>query len=98
MTNVEPICPPQYGRPAGRPRIKRIQQKGESSNPYKLTRKYGKMKCSRCQQIGHNSRGCKNSIKEFGKAIGKRRRDSALEIQSSQVMTDPLPQSQYSQV
>ena len=77
---------------------KKIQEKGEPNNPYKLGRKYGKTKCSKCHQLGHNSRGCKNPIMESVKESCKRSRKRNYEVQSSQVVLDPPPQSQSSQV
>ena len=97
-TNAKTIHPLIYGTPAGRPKKKRIQEKGEPSNPCKLGRKYGKTKCSRCHQVGHNSRGCKNPIMESGMESCKGSRKRNYEVQSSQVVLDPPPQSQSSQV
>ena len=59
-SSVEPIQPPKYSRPPGRPRKQRKKAKEEPTNPYKLKRRYGKTKCSTCQQVGYNSKVCNN--------------------------------------
>lgn len=55
------IHPPIVRRPTGRPKKRRIRRK-EEKNPYKLTRAGSYIKCSKCRQIGHNSRGFKTGI------------------------------------
>ncbi|XP_031378485.1 uncharacterized protein LOC116193879 [Punica granatum] len=62
-TELPPIEPPAFKRPAGRPKQRRRHSNGEAStsgNSSRATRKYGEIHCSRCGEAGHNIRRCMN--------------------------------------
>lgn len=60
-----PIAPPPYKKQAGRPKMKRTKEAGETSKPppapidkSKMPRTYTKMTCQVCFKKGHNKLGC----------------------------------------
>lgn len=55
----ESILPPLLKRPSGRPKKQRHKSSLEGKDPHKAKRKYGEVKCSKCHQLGHNKRSCK---------------------------------------
>jgi len=63
-TNSQPILPPSYKTPAGRPRKLRRREADETVSHSKINRRNLKMKCTRCDQFGHNIRGCKSQPKK----------------------------------
>lgn len=61
-TLLNPVLPPKYKRPPGRPKKQRRKAPEEildKKNPHKLKRKLGPPKCSRCGVEGHTRRTCK---------------------------------------
>ncbi|KAH6807214.1 hypothetical protein C2S51_028322 [Perilla frutescens var. frutescens] len=58
-TDNQPIQPPLLRRPSGRPKKQRHKSSIEGKDPHKAKRKYGVIKCSKCCQLGHNKRSCK---------------------------------------
>ncbi|KAJ1430308.1 Zinc finger, CCHC-type superfamily [Sesbania bispinosa] len=57
-TGGELILPPVYKLRVGRPKKLRMREPGEDNNRTKLRRGHTITICSRCQQLGHNSRSC----------------------------------------
>ncbi|KAI3817247.1 hypothetical protein L1987_11036 [Smallanthus sonchifolius] len=57
------LTPPLHHTPIGRPRKKRIRNQAELEDEMdmggKLSRKYRSVTCSKCKNLGHNSRSCK---------------------------------------
>jgi len=58
-TNSTPILPPSFKPPPGRPKKLRKREADENMSHSKAGRKPMRMKCNKCNQYGHNSRGCK---------------------------------------
>lgn len=58
--DCEEMLPPQYKRGPGRPKKLRRREVDEDPNASKLKRANTKYRCTRCDQYGHNSRGCKS--------------------------------------
>ena len=58
-TNATPLLPPTYKAPPGRPKKLRRREANENVNHSKVGKKPVKMKCSKCNQYGHNIRGYK---------------------------------------
>ncbi|XP_030970261.1 uncharacterized protein LOC115990585 [Quercus lobata] len=48
-------------KPPGRPPMKR-KRDADEPNPYKVSRGNRPVRCGRCQQEGHNARGCKANV------------------------------------
>ncbi|CAA0828806.1 Unknown protein, partial [Striga hermonthica] len=57
----EPILPPRYTRPAGRPKKLRGKDPIEDKKAHKAKRRYGPTKCKNCGDLGHNKRTCKTT-------------------------------------
>ncbi|XP_057442732.1 uncharacterized protein LOC130734375 [Lotus japonicus] len=66
VTPNDPECilPPLFKRGAGRPKKLRRRDPYDDPNPNKLKRGGAFVRCSRCNQYGHNKKGCKNPIEE----------------------------------
>ena len=56
----KPVAPIVYKLP-GRPPMKK-KRDADESNPYKVSRANRSVRCGRCQQEGHNARGCKANV------------------------------------
>ena len=56
----KPVAPVVY-KPLGRPPMKR-KKDADEPNPYKVSRANRAVRCGRCQQKGHNARGCKANV------------------------------------
>ena len=54
------VFPPKLKRLPGRPRTKRRKQEGEGPSSTQA-QKSATVKCSNCQQLGHNKRGCQRA-------------------------------------
>ena len=52
----KPVAPVVY-----KPPMKR-RRDADESKPYKVSRANGAVRCGRCQQEGHNARGCKANV------------------------------------
>ena len=65
------LLPPMIIKTAGRPQTKRRKEAGEAKN----FKRSSSVKCSRCDQWGHNKRGCKEPMRSLNvnKAEMKRR-------------------------
>lgn len=59
--DCEQMLPPQYKRGPGRPKKLRRREVDEDPNASKLKRANTKYRCTRCDQYGHNNRGCKST-------------------------------------
>ena len=57
----KPVAPTIY-KPLGRPPMKRKRDADEPRNPFKVSRANKPMRCGRCQNEGHNARGCKANV------------------------------------
>ncbi|KAK9997845.1 hypothetical protein SO802_017448 [Lithocarpus litseifolius] len=57
----KPVAPIIY-KPPCRPPMKRKRDADEPRNPYKVSRANKPVRCGRCQQEGHNARGCKANV------------------------------------
>lgn len=67
-------------KPPGRPKKKRVRAPDEPRNPYKCLRAGGYVTCGKCEQKGHNARGCRADI--TGETASQaRKRKQALRIQ-----------------
>ncbi|XP_024195875.1 uncharacterized protein LOC112199041 [Rosa chinensis] len=75
-----PILPPQYTRQPGRPKMKRMKdaaKKEEANGGIKLGRVQKSLKCSNCQQLGHNVKTCHRHLPPKDKtstSSGKKRK------------------------
>ncbi|KAJ1386164.1 hypothetical protein SESBI_41082 [Sesbania bispinosa] len=58
-TGGEIILPPTYKPGAGRPKKLRRREPDEANNSTRYKRSHTTLRCSRCQELGHNSRSCK---------------------------------------
>ncbi|KAL9690394.1 hypothetical protein QQ045_010792 [Rhodiola kirilowii] len=56
------VLPPVFRRQQGRPRKKRIRPVEEPRNPHRIRKMGIQIKCSRCRNIGHNSRRCTSQV------------------------------------
>ena len=56
----KPVAPIAY-KPPGRPPMKR-KRDADEPNLYKVSRANRLVRCERCQQKGHNTRGCKVNV------------------------------------
>ncbi|XP_059663614.1 uncharacterized protein LOC132309316 [Cornus florida] len=56
---TDPLEPPTYRKPTGRPKKARNKKNDEASTSTKLTRSMEALKCSKCNEYGHNTRTCK---------------------------------------
>ena len=63
-TNATPLLPPTYKAPPGRPKKLRRREADENVSHSKAGKKPVKMKCSKCNQYGHNIRGCRTTKKQ----------------------------------
>ncbi|KAL4289578.1 hypothetical protein GQ457_14G016010 [Hibiscus cannabinus] len=61
VTEMEPILPPAFRRPPGRPTKKRRKEADEVNNP-KLCKRGQQSNCSKCGMSGHNKRTCRGQI------------------------------------
>ncbi|PKI38407.1 hypothetical protein CRG98_041187 [Punica granatum] len=59
--SLDPILPPNYSGASGRPKMKRTKGNDIPQDPYKAKRKYRKIRCGKCGQLGHNRRKCKGT-------------------------------------
>ncbi|KAL4353017.1 hypothetical protein GQ457_06G019860 [Hibiscus cannabinus] len=65
-----PILPPPLRRPPGRPHKSRRKEADEpASTSTKLSRKYVKLKCTKCGKPGHNIRTCKGEVRTTKKQV-----------------------------
>ncbi|KAF7840310.1 hypothetical protein G2W53_002608 [Senna tora] len=55
----DPVMPPPLKRPPGRPKKQRKKEHNETSKPNNVKRRYGEVRCTKCQLVGHNRRTCK---------------------------------------
>ncbi|XP_031393381.1 uncharacterized protein LOC116205067 [Punica granatum] len=86
LTELPPIEPPAFKRPSGRPKQRKRQSEGETSNSSKATRKYGETHCSRCGEAGHNVRRCtKEANNDAPNKRGNRRTTGGSNASDSQV-------------
>ncbi|XP_014499554.1 uncharacterized protein LOC106760657 [Vigna radiata var. radiata] len=71
-SEAEPLLPPTYKKPPGRPKKLRRREADEYVSHSKLSKKNIGMKCSSCHAYGHNVRSCKKgqSSKDTGGARG----------------------------
>ena len=58
---LAPLAPHIY-KPPGRTPKQRKRALDEPRNPYKASRLNRPVRCEKCKEEGHNSRGCKASI------------------------------------
>ncbi|KAH9723243.1 mutator transposase mudra protein [Citrus sinensis] len=80
------LLPPMIIKTAGRPQTKRRKEAGEAKN----FKRSSSVKCSRCDQWGHNKRGCKEPMRSLNvnKAEMKRRSSKKREESSGSVHCD----------
>ncbi len=57
-TNMEKIEPPKYRVPPGRPKKVRMRGTDEPKNQNRIRKGGITMQCSRCRNVGHNTRTC----------------------------------------
>ncbi|KAI8552256.1 hypothetical protein RHMOL_Rhmol06G0252600 [Rhododendron molle] len=61
-TEFDPIVPPPLRRPPGRPKKARRRGPDEPNNPHLAKRTHQSLRCSNCQELGHNTRTCKGPV------------------------------------
>ena len=61
IRQLAPLAPHIY-KPPGRTPKQRKRAPDEPRNPYKASRLNRPVRCEKCKDEGHNSRGCKASI------------------------------------
>ena len=62
-TNQPELLPPIYKTPPGRPKKLRRREADEHVNHSKLSKKNTIIKCSKCNQLGHNTKSCRRGIR-----------------------------------
>lgn len=68
ISTIEPVLPPERRRLPGRPKKQRRREHHEDPRPsVQVSRKGKEIKCTRCQQAGHNRLTCKNEQVEVMK-------------------------------
>ncbi|XP_059669101.1 uncharacterized protein LOC132314232 [Cornus florida] len=56
---IDPLLPPHYRKPIGRPKKARNKKNDDPKVTTKLSRSMVGLKCTKCKKNGHNSRTCK---------------------------------------
>ncbi|KAL9660775.1 hypothetical protein QQ045_025593 [Rhodiola kirilowii] len=73
------VLPPVFRRQQGRPRKKRIRSVEEPRNPHRIRKMGTQIKCSRCRNLGHNSRRCTSQVIDSNAAaIGIKDKERAI--------------------
>ncbi|XP_059654751.1 uncharacterized protein LOC132301519 [Cornus florida] len=55
---INPLLPPYFRKPTGRPKKVRNKKNDDPKSSTKLSRSKESLKCSKCKENGHNSRTC----------------------------------------
>ncbi|GFY96732.1 hypothetical protein Acr_11g0010380 [Actinidia rufa] len=65
--NYDKIMPPHIRKRAGRPKKNGKKAENEPKNPIRVRKHYTSLRCSKCKEVGHNSRTCQKIPHEAGK-------------------------------
>ena len=90
QSGMEPVAPPLYRRPTGRPKKLRRRETDEQPTSSRVFRRNRKMTCARCLKTGHNTRSCKGPVHPNSRLVGS----SSQPMPPSQLASQPMPASQ----